>query len=68
MRAARRGSDGSYILAGTFPVHDLADLGIDLREGDYATIAGLMLEHLDGIPESGEHIDIAGCRLQALDV
>jgi putative hemolysin len=45
--------DGALQLPGTFPVHDLVDLGVELTdrpEGDYATIAGLVLTALGRIP------------------
>jgi hypothetical protein len=31
-------------------VHDLVDLGVDLPEGDYATMAGLVLDRLGHVP------------------
>jgi putative hemolysin len=45
--------DGALQLPGTFPVHDLVDLGVELADrppGDYATIAGLVLTVLGRIP------------------
>lgn len=45
--------DGALQLPGTFPVHDLVDLGVEMDdrpEGDYATIAGLVLTALGRIP------------------
>jgi putative hemolysin len=45
--------DGALQLPGTFPVHDLVDLGVEITdrpEGDYATIAGLVLTALGRIP------------------
>lgn len=47
-----REPDGAVVLPGGFPVHDLPDLGIDLPEGDYATLAGLFLAHFGRIPEN----------------
>ena len=47
-------ADGSIILLGTYPLHDLIDVGIDLgREPsrDYTTIAGLVLARLERVPE-----------------
>ncbi|MEX2032068.1 MAG: hemolysin family protein, partial [Dehalococcoidia bacterium] len=42
--AVARRPDGSVDLPGTFPIHDLVDLGIiDVPEGAYATVAGLIL-------------------------
>jgi putative hemolysin len=63
-----RQPDGSLILPGSFPVHDLADLGITLPEGDYTTLAGLVLERMGRIPGKGETVQVAGWRLEVLDV
>ena len=63
-----RQPDGSLILPGSFPVHDLADLGITLPEGDYATLAGLVLDRMGRIPGKGETVDVDGWRLEVLDV
>jgi putative hemolysin len=60
--------DGSLVLPGSFPVHDLPDLGISLPEGDYATVAGLMLERLGRIPGRGETVEIDRWRLEVLEV
>jgi putative hemolysin len=47
--------DGSMVLPGSFPVHDLVDIAIELPhrpEGDYTTVAGLILAVLGRIPRS----------------
>lgn len=44
--------DGSLLLPGTFPVHDLPDLGVaGIPTGPYVTVAGLVLDRLGRIPE-----------------
>jgi putative hemolysin len=63
-----RQPDGSLILPGSFPVHDLADLGIALPEGDYTTLAGLVLERMGRIPGKGETVQVDGWRLEVLDM
>ncbi|MFT7646245.1 MAG: putative hemolysin [Candidatus Poriferisodalaceae bacterium] len=50
--------DGSILLPGRFPVHDLPDIGVDLPAGDYTTIAGLVLERLGHIPAICDSLDI----------
>ena len=40
-------------------MHDLTDHHVELPSGDYATIAGLVLDHLGRIPEAGERFEIA---------
>jgi putative hemolysin len=45
--------DGTHLVPGRFPVHDLEDIGIDdVPDGPYATVAGLVLERLGRVPES----------------
>ncbi|MFW5419299.1 HlyC/CorC family transporter [Nocardiopsis sp. CNT-189] len=64
VRGATRLEDGSIRLPGTFPVHDLPDVGVhpeDLPDGSYVTVAGLVIAHLGHIPEApGETVDIGG--------
>ncbi len=46
--------DGSLSVPGSFPVHDMVDLGVELDDhhvsGDYTTIAGLIISRLGYIP------------------
>ncbi len=59
-----READGTIVLPGRFPIHDLADIGVDLPDGDYATVAGLVLELLGRIPAPGDHESIDGWQLE----
>jgi magnesium and cobalt exporter, CNNM family len=63
-----RQPDGSLVLPGSFPVHDLPDLGFTLPEGPYTTVAGLVLDRMGRIPGKGETVDVDGWRLEVLDV
>jgi putative hemolysin len=52
---AERHPDGSLTLPGTFPVHDLVDVGVELElapTADYTTVAGLVLKELGRVPEA----------------
>lgn len=64
--------DGSRVLPGSFPIHDLVDVGVSvsgLPAGDYTTIAGLILSTLGRIPTApGDHVDIAGYRVEVTAV
>ncbi|GIJ22812.1 hemolysin family protein [Micromonospora lutea] len=63
----RADADGSLLLPGTFPIHDLSDIGVDLPgrpDGDYTTVAGLVLAGLGRIPTAGEHLTVDGWRLE----
>ncbi|ACU38803.1 HlyC/CorC family transporter [Actinosynnema pretiosum subsp. pretiosum] len=68
----RREEDGAMVLPGTFPVHDLVDLGVELRdppEGDYTTVAGLILVELGLVPEGpGDRAAVAGWDFEVLAV
>jgi putative hemolysin len=58
------GPDGSVLLPGAFPVHDLPDVGVDLDQrgdADYTTVAGLVLAHLGHLPTApGETVRLDG--------
>ena len=63
--------DGSYILPGTYPLHDLPDLDIDLdyEPGDYTTLAGLVLGDLGRIPDGpGDSIVVDGWQIDVIAV
>ncbi len=67
LMAVRRQDDGSFLLPGTFPVHDLPDIDARIevaQHSDYTTVAGLLLHHLGHIPrQPGEHVDVGTWRL-----
>ncbi len=50
--------DGTVDLPGRFPMHDLADLGIDLPPGEYSTVAGFVLDRVGRIPEVGDVVAV----------
>ena len=60
--------DGALVLPGSFPVHDLPDLGVELPEGPYATVAGLAIDRLGYIPGGGETVQVDGWSLEVLEV
>jgi putative hemolysin len=43
-------ADGSILIPGSFPIHDLVDLGIEVPEANYTTVAGLILSRLSRVP------------------
>lgn len=62
-------ADGSMELHGGFPIHDLIDIGVLLPEGEYTTIAGLVLDRLGRIPdEPGDEVVVAGWKITVLSV
>ncbi|MPZ54161.1 MAG: DUF21 domain-containing protein [Acidimicrobiia bacterium] len=45
-----RDADGGIVVSGRFPVHDLVDVGIEVPEGEYTTVSGLVLDTLGEVP------------------
>lgn len=62
--------DGSLLVAGWMPVDEFAErLGLTLDEDrDYETVAGLVLDRLGTLPHVGERVDVAGCRIEVIDL
>nr|WP_221381980.1 hemolysin family protein [Actinoplanes polyasparticus] len=72
VQAVAHEPDGAMLLTGAFPLHDLPDIGVDLDEepdGDYTTIAGLVLARLGHIPTTpGEQVDLGAHTAQVVEV
>jgi putative hemolysin len=69
IRQVEHRPDGSIVLPGTFPAHDLDDIGVDVPPGQSATVAGVVLEHLGRIPdEPGDAVEVGGWRFEVLEV
>ncbi|MEM9518221.1 MAG: hemolysin family protein [Actinomycetota bacterium] len=64
VEAVVREEDGRVILPGRFAIHDLPAIDIELPEGSYATVAGLVLDRLGEIPQPGDHVDVDGWHLE----
>jgi len=65
-------ADGSLTLPGTFPIHDLVDLGVNLKSpgaGQYTTVAGIVLTRLGRIPNiPGDVVKLEGWSFEVLEV
>jgi len=74
VQAVVRETDGGMLLAGGFPIHDLPDIGVDLDEhddddGDYTTVAGLVLARLGHIPTApGETVTLSGYTAEVVEI
>jgi putative hemolysin len=73
VQAVVRESGGRLLLAGGFPIHDLPDIGVDMPpgvdEGDYTTVAGLVLARLGHIPTvPGETVRLPGFTAEVVEV
>lgn len=64
--AVRHEDDGTMVLPGGFPIHDLPDLGVyEIPDGRYATVAGLVLDRLGRVPDQpGNQIDVADWEME----
>jgi putative hemolysin len=70
--AVQHRADGVMTVPGTFPMHDLEDLGIELvgrPDGTYTTVAGLLLARLGRLPEaSGDKVRLSGWEFEVAEV
>jgi putative hemolysin len=61
--------DGVFLVDGALQISVLRDeVGLDLPDGDYDTVAGLILEHLGRVPSAGEAFGLDGFEFQVLEV
>ena len=72
VQAVVREPDGALLMPGSFPIHDLPDIGFDTTtpdEGDYTTIAGMVLAGLGHIPtEPGEVVELPQFSAEVVEV
>ncbi|WP_426508863.1 hemolysin family protein [Dactylosporangium sp. McL0621] len=68
----RRNADGSVLLPGTFPIHDLDDVRIPLEiapDAPFTTVAGLVLARLGKLPTApGETVTVQDWRFTVSQV
>jgi hypothetical protein len=68
-QARMNGHADGILLPGVLPVEKLPELGIVLPAGNYATVAGAVLDRLGRIPETpGDTVRIAGWEIEVVDV
>ena len=67
--APRLDPDGSILVPGRVPAHELGVVGIDVPAGDYTTVAGLVLDRLGRVPEAGDELTVGAWRItvEAMD-
>lgn len=69
VRAVEREGDNSFGLPGSFPMHDLEDLGIEVPQGAYRTVAGLIIAQLAALPDRpGVAVTISGWRFEVTEL
>jgi putative hemolysin len=65
--------DGSWLINGDTPIEDIRKiLSVDSfpeeEQGQYRTIAGLILFILERIPKTGDHLEVGGLRYEVVDM
>ena len=67
---AIRREDGSWLLAGSMPVDEMAEvLSVTLPETrSYHTVGGLVISEIQHLPGTGEHVDALGWRFEVVDL
>ena len=72
MQAVVTEADGALLMPGSFPIHDLPDVGFDgdvADEGDYTTVAGMVLAALGHIPSApGEIVTLPEFTAEVVEV
>ena len=63
----RQLNETTFLVSGRAEIHTLnTDFGLDLPDGDYDTIAGLLLDRLATFPKEREEFEVAGYRVTIL--
>ena len=61
--------DGRYMVPGTLRIDEAADsIGMDLPEGDYETVAGLVMDRLGRVPSPNDSVEVDGWRLTVAEM
>jgi putative hemolysin len=59
---------GAMLLDGGYPIHDLPDVGVEMPEGEYATVGGLVMDQLGRIPVAGDRFTLNGWEIEVTKV
>jgi len=64
----KRLDDGSFLVQARMQVEDLEEvLGMELAQGDFDTVGGLILSHLGRIPSQGERLQVGDLRVHIVE-
>ena len=62
-------ADGSYLVPGSWRLDETArDTGLELPEGDYDTLSGLVMTNLERLPEVGDELLLPTARLRVVSL
>ncbi len=72
-KGAVQRDDGSWLLDGVFPAHEVMELfDLDTLPGEaesrFETLGGFIVDQLGKIPATGEHVDFGGYRFEVVDM
>lgn len=66
-KVVRQVGDNEYIVEGSINLDDFNDqLETDIDSEDYESLGGLIIEHLDRLPNKGDSVDIGNCKLTVI--
>jgi putative hemolysin len=68
VQAVLAGEDGTYVVPGSFPLHDLEDLGLTATAEDATTVGGLVVEQLGRLARPGDRVEVGDLHLEVLAV
>jgi putative hemolysin len=63
-----REPSGGVIVAGTYPLHDLDDLGVRVPPEDVTTVGGLVVKRLGRMPRRGDRVELEDATLEVLSI
>ena len=73
VEGATRREDGTWLVDGVFPAHEIRELfDIDHLQGEahgrFETVGGFIMDQLGHIPVAGEHVTAQGHRIEVVDM
>ena len=62
-------ADGAHRVPGSWRIDETArDCGVELPRGDYETLSGLVMAHLERVPEVDDVVEVPGARLRVVEL
>ena len=66
-KVIRQVGENEYIVEGSINLDDFNDqLDTDIDSEDYESLGGLIIEHLDRLPNKGDSVEIDNCKLTVI--
>lgn len=65
--AIKKLSENEYLVEGQLNLDDINDeLGTDIDSEHYESVGGIIIEHLDRMPEAGDVVEVDNCKLEVM--